>query len=161
MNTPTRTTLTFHDFATLVNGQLEAMTADDQEVYLTTATKDEVWDTYLTSFPPGTNPIFREKTEHDCSCCRSFVKNLGAIVTLRPDGTYSTVWDSLNIGTYGVVAGAVGDLLRSRPIAQVYRTQEGGYGAETTKEAVEGGPDIDWNHFHGKVPRQCQSRTPG
>lgn len=30
--------------------------------------------------PAGTNPIFRERTEHDCSCCRNFVKNLGNVV---------------------------------------------------------------------------------
>ena len=42
--------------------------------------KDELWDKYLSSFPEGTNPLYRERTEHDCSCCRHFIKEIGGTV---------------------------------------------------------------------------------
>ena len=34
--------------------------------------KDELWDTYLSAFPEGTNPMYRERTEHDCNCCKQY-----------------------------------------------------------------------------------------
>ena len=42
--------------------------------------KDELWNTYLDSFPIGTNEIFRERRKHDCSFCRPF--------QLRQDGRF-------------------------------------------------------------------------
>lgn len=38
--------------------------------------KDELWNTYLDSFPAGTNEIFRERREHDCSCADNSLKIL-------------------------------------------------------------------------------------
>ena len=32
---------------------------------------------YLAAFPEGTNPIYLTNTEHDCSCCKNFINNLG------------------------------------------------------------------------------------
>ena len=37
--------------------------------------KDEMYNLYLDSFPVGTNAIYRTRREHDCSCCRGFIKN--------------------------------------------------------------------------------------
>ena len=63
-----------------------------RELYQINLDKDEFYAAYLAAFPAGTNPLFRERTEHDCSCCRNFIKNLGTVVAL--DGTkYVTVWD--------------------------------------------------------------------
>ena len=79
-----------------------------------------MWNTYLASFPEGTNPIYRERTKHDCSCCRSFIKNIGAAVSIK-DGEISTIWDvALNGSFYQVVADAMSSYVRSNAVSDVY-----------------------------------------
>ena len=46
------------------------MVEDKKHLFVVLVDKDEMWNTYLSSFRPGTNPIYRQRTEHDCSCCR-------------------------------------------------------------------------------------------
>lgn len=58
--------------------------------------RDALWETYLQAFPVGTNPIYRKRTEHDCSCCRQFIKTVGHVVSIV-DGKIETLWDHLNI----------------------------------------------------------------
>ena len=36
----------------------------------TGVSKDALWDTYLASFPEGSNPVYKTRTEHDCQCCK-------------------------------------------------------------------------------------------
>ena len=152
----------FRSFAAAVHDRLEHLTKNPTPVFVTTLTKEDIWDAYLKAFPEGTNPIFRERTEHDCSCCRNFIKNLGRVVTLRPDGSYQTVWDVEAEGEYAVVAAALSDLIRQHPIESIYRTKEPSYGAKVTYEAPEdGSPQLTWHHFYGATPKHLQHASPG
>lgn len=67
-------------------------TMKNQPLYRVRLDKDKLWETYLLAFPEGTNPMFRSKTEHDCSCCRSFVKSIGDMVTIT-NGKLESLWD--------------------------------------------------------------------
>ena len=44
--------------------------------------KDTLWEEYLNAFPAGTNPMYRERTEHDCTCCKQFIRAVGDIVAI-------------------------------------------------------------------------------
>lgn len=152
----------FPAFAAAVHDRFNFLTkSPTTQVFVTSLSKDDLWAAYLASFPEGTNPVFRERTEHDCACCRNFVKNLGRIVVLHSDGSYQTVWDVQAEGAYGIVAAKLAEMIRQHPIETVYRTKESAYGAKVTYEALETGQTLTWNHFHGQVPAHLKAASPG
>lgn len=73
----------FKPFAVAVNNNVLAMSATG--LFMTNIDKDALWDLYLSSFPAGTNPLYRERTEHDCTCCKQFIRNIGGVVTIDSD----------------------------------------------------------------------------
>lgn len=143
----------FTPFATAVHAAFNTILEKDnktkENVFVVDVTGDELWAHYLASFPEGTNPMFRERTEHDCSCCRSFVKNIGAVVYIKGDQFHS-VWDNVPEGTaseYIVVAQAMSDFVKSKPIKQHFLVTEVQYGNVKTDTKGE-----IWTHFHARVP---------
>lgn len=149
----------FLKFSQVVHAQYAEMAT--HELFQVSIDKDVFYAAYLAAFPEGTNPIFRERTEHDCSCCRNFIKNLGTLVAI--DGTkYVTVWDDFESlpHPYNVVGEALRNLLRTKFISGVYRSKEGAYGLISNFEQTEAGGTIKWNHFHGKVFSRHHHATP-
>ncbi len=132
------------------------------------ATGDLLWETYLASFPDGTNPVFRERTEHDCSCCRQFVKTVGAVVAIGDDGRIQTIWDTEATGSfYDVVLGRMDALVRSGAVDNVFLHPEKVVGVEKTFEDVvthfTDGPlqrtdVVTWNHFHVRLPNYAVAK---
>jgi hypothetical protein len=129
------------------NSILEKDNKTRENVFVVDVTGDELWEHYLASFPQGTNPIFRERTEHDCSCCKNFVRNIGDVVYVKGDEFFS-VWDvALSDETYSVVAKAMSEFVKSKPIKAHFLVTEPSYGAESTNTKGE-----VWKHFHAKIP---------
>ena len=75
--------MTFVEMRDRLIKHFEQMTKDKDHLFSVQVDKDEMWSTYLSSFPKGTNPLFKERTEHDCSCCRGFIKTIGNVVALK------------------------------------------------------------------------------
>ena len=73
--------MNFNVFKSAVATQFAKMAKSP--LFVTDTTGDDLWATYLAAFPEGTNPIYRERTEHDCSCCRQFIRNIGNVVTIQ------------------------------------------------------------------------------
>lgn len=128
-------------FATMSNSQLFAVDIDG----------DVLWDTYLRSFPEGTNPIYLERTDQDCNCCKQFIKNIGKVVAIVADEIVS-IWDIAPTGTpYDIVAKALSAVVHSRPIANVYRHYERSVGTDKNFEQLLDGQKA-WEHFHVTLP---------
>ncbi len=152
---------TFHPFAVVVRQQFALMTAADK-LFTVASDRDEIWAKYLAAFPPGSDPMFRKRTEHDCSCCRHFIRAVGNVVAIR-DGNLTTVWDVTGLpSAYQAVADAMAAYIRSLPVAGIFITKFPRAGEEFTRETPEnGGPVIRWEHFAAEVPRKFVAAEPG
>ena len=51
----------------------------DKPLYYVDVDRDEIWDAYLTGFAEA------DRQEHNCSACRSFLRQFGGIVTIGED----------------------------------------------------------------------------
>lgn len=120
----------------------------------------DIFASYLAAFPEGTNPIFRERTEHDCNCCKNFIRNLGTVVSIRDDNTIATVWDNWQDlpEPYATVGQRLQQLVQQAPIVGIFRTTEAQYGHEKNRDNHD--LSIVWHHFYGRTSRKHQSRTP-
>ncbi len=148
----------FHVFATRVHEHYLELSKN--ELYVAGTAGDDVFTRYLASFPRGSNPIYKTRTEYDCSCCKSFVRNIGRVVSLK-DGKVDTVWNVPGLEfPYKEVAEAMHRFLVDLPITSVFRTKEKQYGNAVTRQLLEDGTVKRWNHFHGQIGRHL-ANSPG
>ena len=152
--------MNFDQFAKLVRAKWEKM--KKREVFIIDADKDQIWSVYLASFPEGSNPIFRERTEHDCNCCKAFIRNIGNTVIIKDDLTLDSVWNLDGLSSpYKEVAEALHAHVTQFPVRTIYRTVEAKYGTESNIElGKDGGKNITWNHFSGET-HALRSHQPG
>lgn len=147
----------FHPFAASIKAKFDAMSRG--ELYTTSANPDDVYAMYLASFPAGTNEIFRERTEHDCSCCRNFIRNIGNVVTIV-DGRIVSVWQAGELEEpYATVAAALTEYVKAHPIDGLFRKDQKTYGADKSNELRDGVVHV-WRHFHATVADHHYSATP-
>lgn len=143
--------LIFNDFKVAVQKQFDKMSGKDQALFVTEAGKDEMWETYLKKFPEGTNPKFRERTEHDCQCCKQFIRACGNVVAIV-DRKLISIWD-INIGGhYQVVADALSKLVKSKKVNNTFLHYEKELGTDFNQQLLEDGDIIKWNHFYYELP---------
>jgi hypothetical protein len=120
-------------------------------LFRTTAPKDELLDTYLNSFPAGSNPIYRERTEHDCNCCKQFIRAVGNVVAIIDDKVVS-IWDvTVAEPAYQAVADAMAAKVKSYSIDNVFLHYEKTAGTDKTFEQLADGQQT-WNHFFVNIP---------
>lgn len=143
--------MSFDIIGKAVAKQFQAMTATG--LYRVDIEKDLLWDTYLKSFPAGTNPIYKERTEHDCNCCKSFIRTLGGVVTIK-DNKLVTIWD-VNVGDsfYQTVADAMAELVRGKKIDGIFLHGEPKIGVSKTVMQVPDSPEVKtWTHYFVNLP---------
>lgn len=140
----------FKEFAEKVNNQFTYM-AENTILCRTNFDSEEIITTYLRAFPEGTNPVYITNTEHDCTCCKNFIRNVGNLVGIK-NGQLYTVWDIKIKGHYQVVADTIRKYVLSLPIQGIFFATEKKYGEYETKQVLENGSTIDWNHFNCKIP---------
>lgn len=146
----------FKLFSKAVNKRLNEIAKNAAEIYRVDI--PDAFEKYLSFFPEGSNPIFRERTEHDCNCCKQFIRNLGLVVTIK-DNKLLSVWGDLGElpHPYNEVAKAMDELVTGSSIFSIYRTVETRFGLESNTDK----DGIIWDHFYGYTPSRSVCRSPG
>lgn len=141
-----------------LNKMLDYVEKNNSTLYETDIDKDELWEVYLSSFPEGTNKMYRKRREYDCGHCRNFIKTIGGAVTIV-DGKIHTIWE---IDTDDVVFQPVVDALRtyveSKPIKDIWRHFTNTVGVKSTNEYTEDKQIIKWTHMYTPIPERLLER---
>lgn len=146
---------TFIQFRDAVNKQFDKITRGN--IFESAVEKDLIWDTHLNAFPEGTNNLFRERTEHDCSCCKHFIRNVGRILG-EVNGELKSVFDDLQLtGHYKIVADKLAELNRNAGIAGIYLNDMQKVGQRENFETLEDGTVHQWDHFYQVLPSKAYS----
>lgn len=140
----------FTNFKAAVAKQFARM--QKHAMFRTNTDKDALYGLYLSSFPEGSNPLFRTRTEHDCSCCKSFIRSVGNAVAII-DGKLETIWNVKVPGepAYQVVTDAMAKYVRSMPITDVFFHFEKTAGTDKNFEQLLSGETQQWNHFFANI----------
>lgn len=149
----------FKDFRKTIQDHFEKMVTTDGNLFEVEVDKDEMWNTYLDSYPAGTNMIYRKRREYDCSCCRQFIKTIGNAVSIK-DGKIDTIWN-VDIGDdkFQVVVDAMDAYIRSKSVANIYVSQVKKIGTEYNMEQFEDGTLKRWDHFQVTLPDRFVDRS--
>lgn len=148
----------FMKFKKALQKHFDEMQKEATHLFEVNVDKDELWNTYLDSFPAGTNEIFRERREHDCSCCRQFIKNIGSAVTIK-DNQIHTIWE-LNLGdtTYQPVCDALDTFVKAHTVTDIYTTKFPKIGTDFNFEEING-KSHQWDHFFLELPSKFVNRS--
>lgn len=141
--------MNFLTFKAAVAKQFERM--QKHQMFRVDIDKDAIWDAYLGSFPEGSNPLYRERTEHDCSCCKQFIRAVGSAVAVI-DGELQSVWD-IKIPSepeYQAVADRLSKTIKSCKIADEFLHYERHTGTNKNFEDTVNGVKT-WEHFFVNV----------
>lgn len=143
--------MNFNKFNDAVAKQFSVMSK--HELYRVDVSKDDIWNTYLSSFPAGTDPIYKERTEHDCNCCKQFIRAVGDVVAII-DGKLVSIWDGKvndDDDTYQVVSDALSKFVKSKKIANAFFHFEKTAGTKKNFQDTVDGVKT-WEHFFVNIP---------
>lgn len=131
----------------------DELVKDVDVLYVTNTDKDKIWDVYMDSFPEGTNEIFRERREYDCSACKQFIRAFGNIVVIK-DHKVISIWDmNTESDKYQPVFNALDKYVLSKEIKDVYVSDLTKIGTKENLEQLEE-EILKWSHFYVEIPKR-------
>ncbi len=150
--------MNFITFKNAVATQFAMMS--QHELFTTAVNVHGLAQLYIDSFPEGTNPVYKTNTEHDCTCCKQFIRAVGSVVAII-DGKLVSIWD-VDAGdpNYQVVANALAERVKMYPIDNLFLHWERKAGADKTLQSLLGEVKA-WDHFFVNIPVGCFSAEPG
>lgn len=149
----------FIKFKEIMQNHFAEMTKDVKCLFEVEVDKDELWNLYLDSFPAGTNEIYRERREYDCSCCKQFIRNIGNAVVIKNNQVH-TIWDlELNDTTYQPVVDALSAYIKSHAVTNIYVSKFKKIGTDHNREQLNNGEIVKWDHFYLELPDVLVNRS--
>lgn len=153
--------MSFHDFSSQIHKRFQLLA--EQPLYVLDVDPNTLWQHYLSSFPEGTNPLYRTNTEHDCHCCRDFIKHIGAVCTISLTGDIphiKTIWEVTVPYPYDIVSKRMSEFLQTFPIKEVFLTSLSSFGKDHNIKLFPDGQTVRFDHFHADIPINQTSPAP-
>lgn len=146
----------FKDFVKAIQKNLQQMSKDSSRLFTVNVDTEELYNLYLDSFPAGTNEIYRERREYDCSCCRHFIRDVGNVVSIK-NGELHTIWgiNPVSDDKYNVVAAALDAYVKQKAVLGVFLKKEKRIGTLENREMLPTGKINKYEHFFVDLPEIC------
>lgn len=146
----------FRDFVKAIQKNLQQMSKDSSRLFTVNVDTEELYNLYLDSFPAGTNEIYRERREYDCSCCRHFIRDVGNVVSIK-NGELHTIWgiNQVSDDKYNVVAAALDAYVKQKAVSGVFLKKEKRIGTPENREMLPTGKINKYEHFFVDLPEIC------
>ena len=138
-----------------VQDSFKKLAGESTNLFLTNVDRDLLWETYLNSFEDPT-----ERQEHNCNCCRQFIKNYGNIVGVV-DGKMVSIWNFETKATdFTSTVKEMNRIALSGKIVNRVVLETHKLGTNTSKQQTETGV-IQWDHFYVEAPKElvCSRST--
>lgn len=146
----------FKDFVKAIQKNLQQMSKDSSRLFTVNVDTEELYNLYLDSFPAGTNEIYRERREYDCSCCRHFIRDVGNVVSIK-NGKLHTIWgiNPVSDDKYNEVAAALDAYVKQKAVLGVFLKKEKRIGTPENREMLPTGKINKYEHFFVDLPEIC------
>lgn len=146
----------FKVFVKAIQKNLQQMSKDSSRLFTVNVDTEELYNLYLDSFPAGTNEIYRERREYDCSCCRHFIRDVGNVVSIK-NGELHTIWgiNPVSDDKYNVVAAALDAYVKQKAVLGVFLKKEKRIGTPENREMLPTGKINKYEHFFVDLPEIC------
>lgn len=146
----------FKYFVKAIQKNLQQMSKDSSRLFTVNVDTEELYNLYLDSFPAGTNEIYRERREYDCSCCRHFIRDVGNVVSIK-NGELHTIWgiNPVSDDKYNVVAAALDAYVKQKAVSGVFLKKEKRIGTPENREMLPTGKINKYEHFFVDLPEIC------
>lgn len=146
----------FKDFVKAIQKNLQQMSKDSSRLFTVNVDTEELYNLYLDSFSAGTNEIYRERREYDCSCCRHFIRDVGNVVSIK-NGELHTIWgiNPVSDDKYNVVAAALDAYVKQKAVLGVFLKKEKRIGTPENREMLPTGKINKYEHFFVDLPEIC------
>lgn len=119
--------------------------ADSGKLFYVEINRDTIWEKYLEGF---TDPV--EKQDHNCNCCKSFLRQYAGIVSIK-DNKVQSIWDIEADELYALSIKNLKQYIHSLSVTDVYFNSFDKLGTDKNIDKIK---TVTWSHFYTVLPKQ-------
>lgn len=113
--------------------------------------RDDIWYTYLRAYPQET------QQEHNCNCCKSFIRQMGGVVFIDKNNQLQTLWDVPMSGVpeeYQASIVALHNYILGCPVDGVFSHEEKEAGKDKNFSDKH---KVIFHHFNVQIPKELMN----
>lgn len=120
----------------------------DMPLFMVEVDRDKIVEVYLNSYPEEL------RQEHNCSCCKTFLRQAAGIVTIKENKMVS-IWDGLEVEGFQDVINNINEYIHSLPISDKLLVEAKKAGTDKNTDPKTG---ITWQHFYLELPNNVVAK---